>query len=155
MSEELNFQMTPYLKTFNKMYKQFNDIYREAALHFGISNTVFDILYVICELGSGCQQKDICEATYIPKQTVNSAIRNLQQDGMIRLEPGKGRGMKIYLTKKGAEWTKEIMEPVINMEKKSFEILGEDTTEQLLELYGRYIAILNEQMKLLGGKNEI
>ena len=75
-----NFSTTPYmssnLREYNRIYKEVNDIYRDAASKFGLSNSVFDILYTICEVGEGCLQKDVCDATFIPKQTVNSAIRN-------------------------------------------------------------------------------
>ena len=68
-----NFSTTPYmssnLREYNRIYKEVNDIYRDAASKFGLSNSVFDILYTICEVGEGCLQKDVCDATFIPKQT--------------------------------------------------------------------------------------
>lgn len=71
-----NFSTTPYmssnLREYNRIYKEVNDIYRDAASKFGLSNSVFDILYTICEVGEGCLQKDVCDATFIPKQTGKS-----------------------------------------------------------------------------------
>lgn len=88
-----NFSTTPYmssnLREYNRIYKEVNDIYRDAASKFGLSNSVFDILYTICEVGEGCLQKDVCDATFIPKQTVNSAIRKLEQEGYLTLSNGK------------------------------------------------------------------
>lgn len=56
-----NFSTTPYmssnLREYNRIYKEVNDIYRDAASKFGLSNSVFDILYTICEVGEGCLQK--------------------------------------------------------------------------------------------------
>lgn len=50
-----NFSTTPYmssnLREYNRIYKEVNDIYRDAASKFGLSNSVFDILYTICEVG--------------------------------------------------------------------------------------------------------
>lgn len=44
-----NFSTTPYmssnLREYNRIYKEVNDIYRDAASKFGLSNSVFDILY--------------------------------------------------------------------------------------------------------------
>lgn len=63
-----NFSTTPYmssnLREYNRIYKEVNDIYRDAASKFGLSNSVFDILYTICEVGEGCLQKDVCDATF-------------------------------------------------------------------------------------------
>ncbi len=43
-----NFSTTPYmssnLREYNRIYKEVNDIYRDAASKFGLSNSVFDIL---------------------------------------------------------------------------------------------------------------
>lgn len=100
-----NFSTTPYmssnLREYNRIYKEVNDIYRDAASKFGLSNSVFDILYTICEVGEGCLQKDVCDATFIPKQTVNSAIRKLEQEGYLTLSNGKGHSKHILLTESG------------------------------------------------------
>ena len=55
-----NFSTTPYmssnLREYNRIYKEVNDIYRDAASKFGLSNSVFDILYTICEVGAACKK---------------------------------------------------------------------------------------------------
>jgi len=106
-----NFSTTPYmssnLREYNRIYKEVNDIYRDAASKFGLSNSVFDILYTICEVGEGCLQKDVCDATFIPKQTVNSAIRKLEQEGYLTLSNGKGHSKHILLTESGHTLLKE------------------------------------------------
>lgn len=56
-----NFSTTPYmssnLREYNRIYKEVNDIYRDAASKFGLSNSVFDILYTICEVGRAACKK--------------------------------------------------------------------------------------------------
>lgn len=98
--------MSSYLCEFNRIFKEFNDIYHEVASRLGLSNSAFDIFYAICELGDGCLQRDICKTTYIPKQTVNSSIRNLEREGYLTLVHGKGRNMHIYLTERGKDMLK-------------------------------------------------
>ena len=77
--------MSSNLREYNRIYKEVNDIYREIAARFGLSNSAFDILYTICEVGDGCLQRDVCDATFIPKQTVHSSIRKLEQEGYLTL----------------------------------------------------------------------
>lgn len=144
MQDNFNIHMNAVLREYNKIYKQFNDIYRDIAAQIGVSNSVFDIMYTICELGNGCQQKDICETTLIPKQTVNSSIRILEKEGFLRLESGKGRGMKIYLTPLGEEKIERLMRPVIDIETQAFEALGEEQAQAMLELNSRHNAALRE-----------
>lgn len=47
------------LLEFNKFYKELNDLYHETALNAGLSESSFDILYSVFELGDGCLQSDI------------------------------------------------------------------------------------------------
>ena len=93
----------------DSIYKEFNDVYREAATKVGLSLSGFDILYAICEMGDGCLQRDISQMCCIPKQTVNSSIRKLEQDRYLILEKGKGRDMHIHLTEKGQKLMEEKM----------------------------------------------
>lgn len=53
--------MSPALSMFNHIYKEFNEIYHEATLKMGLSDSAFDILYSIVDLGDGCSQSDICK----------------------------------------------------------------------------------------------
>ncbi len=119
-----NFSTTPYmssnLREYNRIYKEVNDIYRDAASKFGLSNSVFDILYTICEVGEGCLQKDVCDATFIPKQTVNSAIRKLEQEGYLTLSNGKGHSKHILLTESGHTLLKETIFPIVEAENEAF-----------------------------------
>ncbi|MFR1493246.1 MAG: MarR family transcriptional regulator [Eubacterium ventriosum] len=41
----------------------------------GLSDSAFDILYSIVDLGDGCSQSDICKYSCLSKQTVNSSIK--------------------------------------------------------------------------------
>ena len=63
MSELGNPYISNPLKEFNRIYKKTNEIYHDIALRLGLSDSAFDILYSISELGDGCLQKDICNAT--------------------------------------------------------------------------------------------
>ncbi|MCI5937772.1 MAG: MarR family transcriptional regulator [Eubacterium sp.] len=147
--------MSSNLTEYNRMYKEFNQIYHEMAQKMGISNSVFDILYSICELGDGCRQKDICDANFIPKQTVNSAIRVLEKQGVLNLAPGKGREMNILLTETGRKQLEQVIYPIVEMENNAFSILGEEEAKQLLMLQQKYMEALREQFQALDvGGNE-
>ena len=99
--------MSPALIEFNHIYKDFNDIYHDLAIKLNMSDSIFDIFYYLCEAGDGCMQRDICRSSCLPKQTVNSSIRKLEQQGYLTLTPGKGRGMYIYLTETGKQFVSE------------------------------------------------
>ena len=74
------------LRNFNRIDKEFNDIYHEVALKMGISDSAFSIFYILHDLGDGCLQKDICYEAFANKQTVNSSIRKLEREGYLYLK---------------------------------------------------------------------
>ena len=61
---------------------EITSLYHEAAVKIGVSDTVLDILYVLCEQEGQCLQSDIFRLTGISRQTINSAIRKLERDGL-------------------------------------------------------------------------
>lgn len=93
MNTDSTVLISKYLKEYNHIYKEANDIYHEIARKLQLSDSALDIFYTIFEIGDNCLQRDICKASCMPKQTVNSSIRKLQTDGYLTLSPGKGRSM--------------------------------------------------------------
>ena len=50
MNKSFENKMSPALSMFNHIYKEFNEIYHEATLKMGLSDSAFDILYSIVDL---------------------------------------------------------------------------------------------------------
>ena len=131
---------------FNRINKKLIDIYHDASQRAGMSSSMFDILYSIVEMGDGCRQKDICQACYIPKQTVHSSIRKMEEDSYLTLVSGKGREKQIYLTEKGKKITEEKILPIIEAENKVFLQMGEQQSHIFLNLLGEYMTRLDKTM---------
>ena len=77
-----------YLETGQYTYfaGEINALYHEAAVKMGISDSVQNILYVLCEKGGQCLQSKISKLTGISRQTINSAIRKLEKEEIVYLE---------------------------------------------------------------------
>lgn len=131
---------------YNHINKKLIDIYHNAWQRAGMSASMFDILYSIVEMGDGCRQKDICQACYIPKQTVHSSIRKMAEDGYLTLVAGKGREKQIFLTEKGKLITEEKILPVIKAENKAFLQMGEQQSRIFLNLLEEYMTKLDKTM---------
>lgn len=154
MSELGNPYISNPLKEFNRIYKKANEIYHDIALRLGLSNSAFDILYSISELGDGCLQKDICNATCIPKQTIHSSIRQMEKSGYLTLSSGKGRSMHITLTDLGKSLLERTIYPVMQMEGEAFHCMTDEECQQMLALFGKYIQALGDAAKNLSIKSE-
>ena len=129
-SKQKTLYMSRQLIELNHIYKEFNDVYREAATKVGLSLSGFDILYAICEMGDGCLQRDISQMCCIPKQTVNSSLRKLEQDRYLILH--------IHLTEKGQKLMEEKIYPVIEAENQAFSGMSKEECKKMLELYEKY-----------------
>ena len=154
MSELGNPYISNPLTDFNRIYKKTNEIYHDIALRLGLSDSAFDILYSISELGDGCLQKDICNATCIPKQTIHSSIRQMEKSGYLTLSSGKGRSMHITLTDLGKSLLERTIYPVMQMEGEAFHCMTDEECQQMLALFGKYIQALGDAAKNLSIKSE-
>lgn len=154
MSELGNPYISNPLKEFNRIYKKTNEIYHDIALRLGLSDSAFDILYSISELGDGCLQKDICNATCIPKQTIHSSIRQMEKSGYLTLSSVKGRSMHITLTDLGKNLLERTIYPVMQMEGEAFHCMTDEECQQMLALFGKYIQALGDAAKNLSIQSE-
>ena len=141
--------ISKYLKEYNHVYKEINDTYHEAARKLHLSDSAFDIFYTIYELGDNCLQRDICKASYLPKQTVNSSIRKLEANGYLTLSPWKGRSMHIHLTTSGQKLIQERLVPLIRIENGAFEDMTPEECEQMLHLNAKYNQALRARLSTL------
>ena len=132
-------ELHPGMKEFNRIFKECNHIYHDIALKLGLCDSGFDILYTLCEIGDGCLQKDICDATMLSKQTIHSSVQKLAKDGYLSLQPGKGRDLHIHLTSAGKALMEEKITPAIQTENLAFTDMSKDEQEEFLRLNRKYI----------------
>ena len=133
------------LQKYNRQYREFDEFYHSLAAASGLSESAFWILYVICEQGEGCLQRDICRAVCVSKQTIHSAIRKLGDEGYLYMKSGHGRDKHIFLTERGSALAEEKIRPVMEMENAAFDALGETESRRLLELTEQYFQALVKQ----------
>lgn len=130
---------------FNGIYKETSDIYRRKAFDYGLSESAFWILYSVRESVGKVTQSRICFESCLPKQTVNSALKKLEADGIILLIPENGgRSKAIELTEKGVKLAETTVDNVINAEKSAMSMLSDDEQRQLIGLTRRYFSLMNE-----------
>lgn len=136
------------VQAYNQACKETSDLYHDIAQRMGLNNSAFDVLYAMCELQDGCLQKDICDRSYLTKQTVHSAVRKLIDDGILRMEPGKGRDMHLFLTEKGHTLVHETVIPFMAKEHEVFEAMTPEERQALVHLTRKYFVLLREKTGL-------
>ena len=140
-----------YLKAGQYTYLagEINALYHEAALKMGISDSVQNILYVLCEKDGRCLQSEICKLTGISRQTINSALRNLKKDEIVCLEQGSGRNTVVCLTEKGKAFAAEKIEPLFAMENKIWNEWTPEEQQAYLTLTKKYRDALKKYMQTM------
>ena len=125
-----------------------NSLYHEMAVRMGLSDSVMNVLYVICEKGDKCLQSEISKLTGISRQTINSAIRNLKKDGIVYLEQGHGRNTIVCLTEKGQKISAEKISPIFEIENRIWNEWTAEEQQQYLLLTQKYRDAFQKHMNL-------
>ncbi len=140
------YQLQDNLRKYNYMTSEIAELYHEAAVKTGVSDSVQTILYVLYADDYHCLQSEIYRQSGVSRKTINSAIRRLEQDGMVYLEQGKGRNTIVCLTDKGISFAREKIEPLYRIENEIFAEWSSDEVEIYLKLTERYRDALKEKL---------
>lgn len=136
------------LSEYNGIWKENEEIYRGAAKRLGLSEGTFWILYTLCEAGRGMTQSEVCAAMHEPKQTVNSALKKLERDGIIELlEMKDKRSKRLHLTEKGEGLARETVDKVIVAEQRALADMKEEEVDAFFELFRTFSKRLRENVK--------
>ncbi len=133
----------------NYLTSEMDSIYHQASLRLGISDSVSIILYTIQDKGESCLLSDVYKSSGVSRQTVNSAIRRLEADGVLYLEPYAGRAKKIVLTDKGRDYIRQTVARLLEAEIRAFDGWSEDEIKTHIGLMEKYTESLLRQIHQL------
>ena len=141
------------LSEYNDIIKENDNLYRGLAKNLGLSECAFWILYVLRADNAVLTQSEICEVLYQAKQTVNSALKNLEAQGSIELLYVCGhRGKQIRLTKQGLALAERTVDKVIAAEHNALLALTDVEQQAFIGLFRKYTHALKDQMRDLEKK---
>jgi DNA-binding MarR family transcriptional regulator len=145
-----NGQVDEYCFLFRELNTQY-DVYAKSV---GMSYDSALVLSILYGHDDGCTQKDICDETFLTKQTVNAAITSFLKQGYISLtEVESNRRMKaIHFTEKGLAYAEVIVSRIKHAENKAMDSLSKSERETLLATTRLYITrfrrFMNEESSL-------
>ena len=134
-------------KAFCNAWQSISIIYEDYARKSGISYNSLYILNAIQQI-KDCTQKQICEKTLLPKQTVNNVVTAFYKSGYIELRefPENRRIKTIHLTEKGEEYADELIPHIHQADKVAMESLTEEQQDTLLSLMDTYVSAFRKEM---------
>jgi DNA-binding MarR family transcriptional regulator len=109
------------LREWNNAIRRVDGEYDRVARVAGLSPNAFDILYTLYAEGEGCSQRELCERCYSNKQTVNSTVHRLAEQGVVSLGRTGSRSSCVELTPQGRRLAEAVVDPVARAELASLE----------------------------------
>ena len=137
------------IKRFNHLLGEMEAAYHDISLHLGLSDSVSKILYTICNKGDHCPLSLICRQTGLSKQTVNSAIRKLEQRGAVRLAAVDGKAKEVHLTEAGKVLADGTARRILQMENEILDSWCREDVGQYLALTERFLRSLQDKASQL------
>ena len=131
----------------NCLTSDLDALYHQAALKLGLSDSVMFVLYLVYEREGRCPLNTICKETSISKQTINSAIRKLEGDAVIYLEPTGGRAKTVCLTEKGWAYAENTVARLSLAERSAFDGWTAEEIGQYLHLMEKYNEHFRKQIE--------
>lgn len=137
------------LAEFNRLYKKLDEVYHQYAKRLGLSDMALWLLYSLYESGGPCTQRAFCAAWHYPPQTVNSALKSLEKEGIIERKaiPGNRKTKQLVLTQKGEAYMESTILPLMHAEQQAFQEMPLQERAQLLSLTRKYIDLLDIKIK--------
>jgi DNA-binding MarR family transcriptional regulator len=131
----------------NSALNRTRSVYASWAKEANINYHDLFVLYVLNE-SDGITQKQMRKNNGIPKQTINNVITSFVKEGYIKTIPGieDNRERIIVLTKKGRDYARKIVSPLLAMEEEAAKTMGPARMALLAETIADFGQILGNIM---------
>lgn len=137
------------IKRFNYLFGETEAVYHEASLKLGLSDSAMKVLYVLCDNGESCLLQTICRYSGLSKQTVNSAIRKLENEGILYLEKAGKKAKNVCLTDSGKRFVQKTALRIIEMENSIFSSWSKEDVATYLKLTEQFLNDLKKRTEEL------
>ncbi len=139
------------LQRYYSLWKDCNAMYEEWAKTQGLSSNGVLVLYSFCE-EEACTQKIISQKWCIPKQTVNTILKDFLKKGYVEMfsMPEDKRNKLICLTDSGKKYADEVMNRLHEKEMYVMEKMGLDSILSMNDHIELFMKLFREE----GVKND-
>lgn len=137
------------MRSINHLLSEIDAAYHEASLRLGLADSAMQILYILCSQGGACLLRDICRQSGTSKQTINSALRKLEAEGLVYGESFDGKQKMVRLTEQGRHRAEQTVARLMAVENSVLSTWSKQELTLYLSLTQRYLASFKEKIKEL------
>lgn len=140
--------MTSEEKNLWGVWGQANALYSRWADIHEINYYFLFVLYAL-DGQEAMTQKKICGCTGLTKQTVNSVIRSLKNEGYVVLTPGceDRREKQVALTAEGIAYSREVLAPLHELEHAVLTLMGSERVQQMVNDITLFNTVFEKEME--------
>lgn len=144
MKQNFPMESNSKLHRINFLNAEIDSLYHQAAWKLGISDSAMRILYTVYDNADGCSLRTVYAQSGICKQTVNSALRKLEAEGILSLSQEGGRKC-VRLSEKGEDYIDRTAGQVYRAECRAF-------ASWLPEEIDAYLRLMEKHATTLAGE---
>lgn len=134
---------------FNNIYSMIDNLYHEAALKLGLTDSEFDILYVLNAYSGSCNQSALYKESGQTRSTINSAVKKMEKAGYLTISAGTGRNTRVTLTPSGQSLMEQTLYRVIRIENDIYESWSAEDRQTFMRLNKDFADKLKERVRQL------
>lgn len=140
-----------YLAAYNQSSKRMDEIYHQYARQQELSDTFLWMLYSLRESDAVYTQREMCAIWHFAPQTLNSALKSMERQGYITLEPvpGNRKNKQIQLTEEGRSLSERVVLPLMQAERQSLQRLSPEERASLLSITQKYLGFLQDEINCI------
>ena len=143
----MNEQSLNELHRFYSLWRENNAIYDKWAKAHGLSSNELLFLYSLYEADNHCTQREISQRWFIPKQTINTILKDFERKGYVKLSSSADdkRNKLIRLTPTGMDYAKSIIEELRAKELYVMQEIGTIRVREMNDSQELFIRLFNEK----------
>ena len=121
----------------NQLCNEIDGIYHDIAQNYGLSDSVYWILYILYSSDAPVSQIELCSDWYYSKQTVNSSITTMRKKNWIALEvvPGTRNRKHIVLTECGRDFCVKVIGETQEIEETALSRMAKEERDRFISLF--------------------
>ena len=137
------------MQKFTRITGEIDSLYHEVAFRLGLSDSTMMVLYTLLSTSGQCNISEICRLSGMRKQTLNSALRKLEQDDMLYLKSSTAKNKTVFLTEKGYDTALRTAGKLQKIEEETLKEWTQDEVDTFLGLAERYLNRFRSLVELL------
>ena len=137
-------------RNFWEVWVSSDALYNRWSAAHGVNNSRLSVRYVL-DNHPGTTQTAIADHAGLPKQTVNTVVRPLRDEGYVTLRPASGdrREKNASLTPAGQTYARALLEPLYALEDAVFARMGDARVQEMMDAIALFNMLFEKETEML------